>query len=526
MIDAAVRYQELVDGGLLAVFDSTIEGRLRSCNDAFARILGYPSASEAIGRDVTGCYADLKDRALFLERVRSDRLVDGMHGRLRTVAGEIRYVLLTGIGEFDGSDRLVAVRGYIIDITDGIHAQLRLQRRERELEERLAQAQKLETIGRLAGGVAHDFNNLLTAILGYAELLAGSPRVGDAERADIEEIRRAGQRAASLTQQLLAFSRRQMLIPKEVDVNGVVMNLRSMLTRLIREDITLTCEAAPEPAIACVDPTQLEQVVMNLVLNARDALPSAGWIRVDVACVSAASVRPPADVGPLDCEMLVRLRVSDNGVGIAPEAQRHLFEPFFTTKGVGQGTGLGLASVYGVVRQSNGFVTVDSAPGAGSTFVVYLPLVATSSTSAGANPGAGSNGGATTVLLVEDEPAVRTIVAAGLRRHGFRVLEAEGPSAAWPLFDAHRDEIEVLVTDVVMPETSGPALAQRLVGARPDLRVLFISGYADALRPLDIGHPLVSFLGKPFEASALVATVRELLARGPQPHTRTTMAAS
>ena len=523
-MDSAARYRELIDGGLLAVFDTSIDGRLRSCNDAFARILGCQSAADAIGRDITACYAN-KDRGILLDRVRRDRTITAMHGRLRTFTGQIRYVLLTGIGEFDARDELVALRGYIIDISDGVEAQLRLQCRERELEERLAQAQKLETIGRLAGGVAHDFNNLLTAILGYAELLSASPRLNAAEQGDIEEIRRAGQRAAALTQQLLAFSRRQLLVPKEVDVNTIVANLRTMLKRVIREDITLACQLAPDPAMACVDPTQLEQVVMNLVLNARDALSSSGEIRVDVARVAADVVQPPAEVGPLRSEAFVRLRISDNGVGLSAEARAHLFEPFFTTKGVGQGTGLGLASVYGIVRQSGGFVTVDSAPGVGTTFSVYLPFVSPAA-DAKAPVVPQPQTVATTILLVEDEPAVRNIVAAGLRRYGFAVLEADGPSAAWPLFDAHRQEIDILVTDVVMPEVSGPALAQRLVGVRPDLRVLFISGYADALRPLDIGHPLVGFLGKPFEASALVASVRDLLARGPKAHTHAAASAS
>ncbi len=499
---------------------SDVAGCLRSCNDAFARLIGFDSAAAAIGHDLRSCYANGSDRSAFMERIRRDRRVHDVHGRLRTITGQDRHVLLTGVGQFDDNDDLVGIHGYLIDITQGVEAQLRLQRRERELEARLDQAEKLETVGRLAGGVAHDFNNLLTAILGYSELLLASAAMSPADRTDVEEIQKAGQRAASLTQQLLAFSRRQVLVPKDVDVNETVASLRTMLLRLIREDIQLSCDLSSEGAIAHVDPTQLEQVLLNLVLNARDALPSAGHIEIQVRCVPAGDVRVPADVGPIASETFVRLRVSDDGVGMAPEAQAHLFEPFFTTKGVGKGTGLGLASVYGIVRQSNGFITVESRPGAGATFTVYLPL-ASPAQSAATRPAPILEAPASeTILLVEDEAAVRQIIAATLRRHGFRVYEADRPSAAVSLFDRHGDTIDLLLSDVVMPEGNGPALAQRLVGLRPDLRVLFISGYADALRPLDIGHPLVSFLGKPFQASALLAAVRELLARAPEPHTR------
>jgi two-component system cell cycle sensor histidine kinase/response regulator CckA len=382
----------------------------------------------------------------------------------------------------------------------------------RLVEERLLQSEKIESVGRLAGGIAHDFNNLLTAILGYTELLLDQRAADDPDRPDLEEIRKAGQRAAALTQQLLAFSRKQVLQPKEVDLNQAVSSLQGMLTRLIREDITLTCELARTPAFVKIDPTQLDQVILNLVLNSRDALPDGGSIRLEVACVRLSDSDVPSDQ-PIRATDYVRLRVVDDGVGIAPEVRAHLFEPFFTTKEPGKGTGLGLASVYGIVRQSNGFIAVASEPGLGTAFTMHFPAVgaAASLEKPAIGPGAMAGGGET-ILLVEDEDAVRVIVGATLRRHGYDVIEVATPHGACEVFEQLGSSIDLLMTDVVMPEMNGPALAQRLVAERPELRVLFISGYAN-VPSFDAGNPNVSFLSKPFQSSALAAKVREVLTR-------------
>ena len=383
----------------------------------------------------------------------------------------------------------------------------------RLLEERLLQSEKIESVGRLAGGIAHDFNNLLTAILGYTELLLGSKEEDHPDRADLEEIQKAGQRAAALTQQLLAYSRKQVLVPKDVDLNQTVSNLRGMLTRLIREDIALTCELSQAPALIKIDPTQLEQVILNLVLNARDALPSGGSISLEVARVRLSEQEVPPDQ-PAHAVEYVRLRVVDNGVGIAADVRAHLFEPFFTTKEIGKGTGLGLASVYGIVRQSNGFISVESEPGHGTAFTMHFPAVGASEAVGEPmrQPSAPASGGRETILLVEDEDAVRAIASTILRRQGYEVLEASTPGIAWDLFEQHRSSIDLLLTDVIMPEMHGPALAQRLIAERPELRVLFISGYAD-MASLNAGSPNVSFLSKPFQASMLAAKVREALAK-------------
>jgi PAS domain S-box-containing protein len=382
----------------------------------------------------------------------------------------------------------------------------------RLLEQRLVQSEKMESVGRLAGGIAHDFNNLLTAILGYAELLLSDRSESDPDRHDLEEIQKAGQRAAGLTQQLLAFSRKQVLMPKDVDLNHTIVSLQTMLSRLIREDIILSCDLAPEPAVIRIDPTQLEQVIVNLVLNARDALPAGGHIRLEVGHVRRSQMEMPPDhmaaIGDY-----VRLRVVDDGVGISPEARAHLFEPFFTTKEVGKGTGLGLASVYGIVRQSHGSIAVESHPGTGSVFTMHFPSVPRDEdVRIGAGVPARAAAGRQTILLVEDEDAVRVIVSAVLRRQGHHVLEASTPRAACEIFAERGEEIGLLLTDVVMPEMNGPALAQRLVGLRPELRVLFISGYGHMVT-LDGENPNVSFLSKPFQVSVLAERVRQMLAR-------------
>jgi len=381
------------------------------------------------------------------------------------------------------------------------------------LEERLIHLEKMESVGRLAGGIAHDFNNLLTAILGYTELLlARHEHVDDPERRDLEEIQKAGQRAAALTQQLLAFSRKQVLAPKPVDVNETVNGLRGILGRLIREDISLTFDLSPRPCVLMIDSTQLEQVILNLVLNARDALPSGGCIRIDVAVVAGADAHVPPEIAEPAAEY-VRLRVTDNGVGMAPEVRVHMFEPFFTTKDVGKGTGLGLASVYGIVRQSGGFIAFESEPGEGTTFVMHFPMAADHVPPAPPRPRPSAPEGSGTVMLVEDEDAVRAIVAAVLRRQGYRVIEAGGAHTACELFETHHHEVNLLITDVVMPEMNGPALAQRLIARRPSLRVLFISGYADlGTHPFAANNPSIGFLSKPFQASQLAARVREMMA--------------
>jgi len=501
-VELEQRYRKLFDGAPLGIYVSQADGTLLACNPAFARMLGFPSVDAVVGTSMHAVYENATDRARLVALVRVEGRLEQHRSRLRRHDGTIVHAIETAIGEFDADGALVEIRGFLIDVTAIVGA-------EQRLVERLIQAEKIESIGRLAGGIAHDFNNLLTAVLGYTELLLGERGEGDSVRHDLEEIRKAGLRAASLTQQLLAYSRKQVLLPKDVDLNQTVLALDDLLSRVIREDVAIACDLAPAPAVIHVDPGQLQQAIVNLVLNARDALPAGGEIRLEIDSVHRSQAdMPPEQLSP-DGEY-VRLRVVDNGVGIAEDARRHLFEPFFTTKAVGQGSGMGLASVYGIVRQSNGFITVESEPGVGSVFAMHFPAVAPAHTGSSDH----------TILLVEDEPAVRAIVSDMLTRQGYAVLEAQTPQAAIELFGNRSADVDLLVTDIVMPEMSGPALAQRLIGVRPDLPVLFISGYADMSRQPDagsVGNENVSFLSKPFQAASLTARVGQLLARAGAP---------
>jgi two-component system cell cycle sensor histidine kinase/response regulator CckA len=621
------RYRDLFEGALLGIYVSRPDGELLACNAAFAGMLGFASVAEAVGSRMHDLYAVPEDRERFVASVREQGRLEHHRGRLRRRDGGVVDVIETVVGEFDGANGLTELRGFLIDVTASVEAELALIERERQfravffdaadamlildndrrvleanpsacalfgmpadavrgetldvllgnggeelpaawrellalgearcehrvlpwgaaadetrtvecsyrarvhgdrhlciarditdrrlLEERLIQSEKIESVGRLAGGIAHDFNNLLTAILGYTELLLSNRSETDPDRTDLEEIQKAGLRAASLTQQLLAFSRKQVMMPKDVDLNQTVAALQSMLGRLIRADIRLVCDPAATPAIVRIDPTQIEQVILNLVLNARDALPAGGEIRLEVSLVPRSAVEAGAvpDLLPHAGDY-VRLRVVDNGVGIAPEVRAHLFEPFFTTKEVGKGTGLGLASVYGIVRQSNGVISVESEPGHGTVFTMHFPRAQETSERAAPEAEVARLAGAReTILLVEDDDSVRVIVSAVLRRKGYTVVEAPGARVACEIFASRGDDIDLLLTDIVMPDMGGPALAQRLIGLRPELRVLFISGYADMQTAPGQGNPNVGFLSKPFQASVLAARVGHMLAR-------------
>jgi PAS domain S-box-containing protein len=378
-------------------------------------------------------------------------------------------------------------------------------------EERLRRAQKLEAIGRLVAGVAHNFNNLLTVTRGYAELLLARHADPDRDHKDLEEIRKAADRGATLARQLLTFGRRHDARVRHIDLNRVVADLRTMLLRVIREDIRLTLHPASQPAMVLLDPHDVEQMLLNLVINARDALPMGGEITIDLDV--GQHPLESADSSDVAVQEVVRLRVCDTGLGMTPEVRARLFEPFFTTKDVGQGTGLGLAFVDGLVRHHHGAIDVDSTPGHGTTFSIYLPVAtvppATESTRPPVAPPAMVRSQAT-ILLVEDESPVRALTGRVLEHVGYRVLSAATPADACALFDAHAPEVTVLVTDVVMPDMNGPALAQRLVAQRPDLRVLFMSGYSDAI-PEGTGTRRMAFLQKPFVAAHLVTAVETLL---------------
>jgi len=383
----------------------------------------------------------------------------------------------------------------------------------RQTEAQLQQAQKMEAVGRLAGGVAHDFNNLLTVIRGYSELLLARLQPGDGMRKDMEEVKKAADRASGLTRQLLAFSRRQFIAPKLVDLNALIVNMDGMLRRLLGEDIIDLCaELAPNIGAIRADPGQMEQVIMNLAVNARDAMPKGGRLTIETRNVMVGKGLRKDAVG-VEPGAYVQLTVRDTGHGMDAETRSHLFEPFFTTKEKGKGTGLGLSTVYGIVRQSNGTIAVETVPGHGTVFKIYFPLVAedrpgTTGPGETADPAHGRE----TILLVEDEPAVRGLVHETLRLHGYTVLEARHGIEALMTVAKHSGPIHLLLTDVVMPQMSGPEVAEKLRGLRPETKVLYMSGYPD--------HPVfeqggvsreTSFLPKPFTPVVLAKKVREVL---------------
>ena len=397
-------------------------------------------------------------------------------------------------------------------VEEHAHRQLELAENERKkLQEQLLQAHKMEAIGRLAGGVAHDFNNILTVIIGYGQALCEESESASVARQYAQEVLEAAQRAAGLTQQLLAFSRRQILQPRVLQLNTSVTNIEKMVRRLIGEHINLALNLDADLGHIKADPSQIEQVLMNLVVNARDAMPSGGNLIIETANIcfdnSFAYSHEVDHPGSY-----VMLAVSDTGVGMDPDTKARIFDPFFTTKESGKGTGMGLSTVYGIVRQSGGNVSVYTEQGYGTTFKVYLPRVddVIETNSSSAVPVA--SGGSETVLVVEDDMAVRKLICEALQHHGYHVLQANDPDEALDLAGRHRDELALLVTDVVMPQMNGPQLRDKATLIKPDLKVLFMSGYTDTkLLGQGILSPQASFLQKPFTREVLARKVRQAL---------------
>jgi two-component system, cell cycle sensor histidine kinase and response regulator CckA len=405
----------------------------------------------------------------------------------------------------DGTRRFY---GFIADITERREAEAKL----RSTEDQLRQAQKMEAVGRFAGGVAHDFNNLLTVIMGYTDLVMSDLPTDAPTQGDLQEIRNAAERASWLTRQLLAFSRRQILAPQVLDLNALIGDFEKMLHRLIGEDVALKTELAPVLPPIKADPGQIEQILMNLAVNARDAMPKGGHLTIETADVLLDESYPKkvADVSP---GRYVLLAVSDTGCGMDVETQKRIFEPFFTTKEAGKGTGLGLSTVYGIVKQSNGFIWVYSEPGHGTTFKVYIPTVDTEiSPRKSKAPSVQQQMGVETILLVEDDPALRTLTQKVLERNGYTVLVASGLEEAGRTAEEHKGAIQLLLTDVIMPGGSGPDVAARLVARFPGLKILYMSGYTGmAMAHQGILESSSPLLQKPYSPDALLQVVRAML---------------
>jgi two-component system, cell cycle sensor histidine kinase and response regulator CckA len=431
---------------------------------------------------------------------------------LIVVSGKIKDADVISALKAGAADHIT--RSNLMRLNAAVEREIRAAKGRRDrvrLEEEFRQAQKMEAVGRLAGGVAHDFNNLLTVITGYSDLLLTSRDLKEAQRTALEEIRRSAERGGALTHQLLAFSRRQPMVSRTVHLNELVMQIEKLLRRLIGEDIELvTIPAAGQDSVTA-DAGRLEQVIMNLVVNARDAMPNGGKLTIETGTIylgegfSAQHLGVPA--GPH-----VTISISDTGVGMDEETQNHLFEPFFTTKGPGRGTGLGLATAYGIIRQSGGAIGMFSELGAGTTARIYLPLVEDKANQAPEKAQAGPVDGAETILLVEDEARVRKLIVDVLSSHGYNVVEATRGEEAIRLCKEHNGKIDLAVVDVVMPEMSGPGVVKEIAQLCPDVRVLYISGYTDeAIVHHGIPQSGAAFLQKPFMPNALAHKVREVL---------------
>jgi len=379
------------------------------------------------------------------------------------------------------------------------------------LLEQLNQAQKMEAVGRLAGGVAHDFNNLLTAIIGYCDYSMLSLDDPPTLTKNLEEIKKAGNRAAALTQQLLTFSRRQVMRPTILDLNLLITNLEKLLKRLLREDIALETRLNAGLGSVLADPGQIEQVIMNLCINSRDAMPRGGRITLDTANVSLDSSRRENRFTVTRGDY-VRLRITDTGSGMDKEIKSHLFEPFFTTKEVGRGTGLGLSTVYGIVKQTGGYIWAESEPGKGTSFDIYFPRVRGDAHTLRQTAPTEVRGGRESILLVEDEPMIRILVCNVLGGYGYVVYEADDGEHAEDIIEARRGEIDLIITDVVLPGMSGKDLVERLAAAHPGIPALFMSGYTrDVIDSHGVPTAGVAFLQKPFSPEALLLKVREIL---------------
>jgi PAS domain S-box-containing protein len=505
------QYRSLIEHAAFGIYRSTPDGRLLAVNPALVTMLAYTSADDLLAVPLSEVYADPEARLDFVQRTFEHGQVSGAETIWKRKDGEAIRVRLSGRLASDLKSGQTVFEVIAEDVTE-----------QHRLQNELRQVHKMEAVGRLAGGVAHDFNNMLTVILGYAELLTEQIGRDKPVGRDLLEIQAAAERAASLTRQLLAFSRKQVLAITTVDLSAVVRGVESMLRRLLGEQVAIRTSLADDLYPVIGDVMQLEHLLVNLSVNARDAMPQGGVLTIATgnAALDREFVATHPGSRPGD---YATLRVTDTGIGMAPEVQQSIFEPFFTTKERGQGTGLGLAAVYGTVKQLGGYIALESRVDHGSTFTIYLPRTdhAADGMTTRSDTTGGPPVGTETILLVEDESGVRAFARTVLQRFGYHVLEAESAEAALALLETHRGALDMLLTDVVLPGIDGRELAVRIRNDRPDLPVLFMSGYTSELRTVDgFLIPGVPLLEKPFTAQVLLARTRQLLnAEGEAPTT-------
>lgn len=501
--DLAITLECMAEG----VITTDLEGRVAGMNPAAERLTGWPVA-EARGRPLDGLVRFLNRQTEEpvdhpVEKVLSQGLKFGLANDTVLVAREGRQIPIASSGApiHDAAGRL---RGAVVVLKD--------MKEEYELAAMLRQAQKMESVGQLAGGIAHDFNNLLTVINGYSALMLQRLPEGDALRAPIKAIGEAGDRAAALTRQLLAFSRKQVLKPEVLDLNEVVRQTSAMLKRLIGEDVELSARLRPGLGTVRFDPGQIEQILMNLAFNARDAMPQGGKLTIETSNVDLDAqytrTHPGARAG-----LHVMIAVSDTGTGMDAATKARIFEPFFTTKAPGKGTGLGLATVYGIVKQSGGNIWVYSEPGRGTTFKVYLPRVEAQEPQQGSKPASDGGPGTGTILVVEDEEGVRTLLRDVLEMGGYTVLVAGDAFEAQETCAGFQGEIDLLLTDVVLPGMGGRELSEKVAAMRPGIRIAFMSGYTDnAIVHHGVLDPGLNFIEKPIQPNVLLERIAEFLA--------------
>jgi two-component system cell cycle sensor histidine kinase/response regulator CckA len=496
-------YRSLIDGAAYGIYRTRADGTFLDVNPALVAMLGYEKAEDLIALgNAIAVYRDPAAQAALVEQYRHSGRITGVEVDWKRRDGTLLTVRLSGRAVFDWKGALDGFEVIAEDVTE-----------RRHLESQLRKAQKMEAVGQLAGGIAHDFNNLLTGILGYTDMIMEQLGPAVPIWLDLQEIRRQAERGASLTQQLLAFSRKQALRITSVDLNSVVGQVEQVLRRVFREHVEIRRQLGAEIRPIRGDAVQLEHALLNLALNARDAMPGGGALVIETAVKRLARPEPSIDA-PIPPGSYVMLIVRDTGSGMDADTRAHLFEPFFTTKGPGKGTGLGLSTVYGIVKQIGGYIKVESEAGHGATFALYfpttdepLPVPATPLTRE--SPTIGSE----LVLLVEDNSVVRGLVCKALRRHGYRVVEAASAEQALTLADTVREHIDLILSDVVMPGMQGPELVAQLKVARPQSKVLFMSGYpADAFSKGQEGAgPTGEWLQKPFTTGRLLQRVRQLL---------------
>ena len=510
--ESETRFRQVVEGAPSGIFVQT-DGYFRYLNPAALALYGAETSAQLIGQPfMERVHPDCRE--MVAERVRTLReegqnppLLELQHLRLD---GSVFDVQVTAAPfTFGASESSVC---FLRDISD----RKRAERERSQIEEQFRHAQKMESIGRMAGGVSHDFNNLLTVINGYTDLLSRALKEGDPLRDWVAEIGKAGEKAAGLTRQLLAFSRKQILAPKPLDLNSTVVENRDMLHRLLGEDIDLVTDLAPDLGQVMADPGQIHQVLMNLVVNAQDAMSGGGRLTIQTANIDAGQDEAATHCGIVPGQYVL-LAVSDTGSGIEKAIQDRIFDPFFTTKGEGEGTGLGLSTVYGIVQQCGGSISLSSEMGKGTTFKIHLPrFTAAISASQSVDPGRSNLRGMETVLVVEDQEPVRQLVVRTLKNCGYRVLEADQGAAALLLAESESGPIHLLITDVVMPHMTGRELAERFLLLRPEAKVIYMSGYeTDVLARRGALNSEAQYIAKPFAQGALAAKVRATL--GPPP---------